>query len=227
MRSVARPLALLLAAVLCLASAVAQEKPARKEKPAKPEPTPAAAEGEKPKRPGLLKRIFGGGGREKAPEGQPAAPEPPPEKKRPSRSRNEQKPTPEPEGDATVRPPKPAAEPAVAPAPAPAPTAERPPTPAPGKIKAQAPVARATPAPDPLLTEKARYDEVRSRALADPKIAELRQKADEAPTEEAGRQELRAYNKALFQKMRALDPSLKDRIDRMETAVLKQLGGTN
>jgi hypothetical protein len=34
---------------------------------------------------------------------------------------------------------------------------------------------------------------------------------------------LKAYNKALFSRMRKADPSVKERIDQMEAAVLKRL----
>ena len=71
--------------------------------------------------------------------------------------------------------------------------------------------------------EKAKYDEVKSRAVQDKKIQELKAKADAAPTDAEGRKALRAYNKALFQKMRSLDSSIRGRVDRMETAVLKRL----
>jgi hypothetical protein len=74
--------------------------------------------------------------------------------------------------------------------------------------------------------EKAKYDEVRVRALEDPRVKELKGKADEALTDDEGRKALRAYNKALFQKMRSLDGSIKDRVDRMEAAVMKRLEGS-
>jgi hypothetical protein len=97
-------------------------------------------------------------------------------------------------------------------------------TPAPTQTKEQQALAKAHASGDADTIEKAKYDEVKSRAAADEKVAALKQKAEAAPTDEEGRKDLRAYNKALFQKMRALDPSLKARIDRMEAAVLKQLG---
>ncbi len=119
---------------------------------------------------------------------------------------------------------------------------KKPATPAPGKKGAKGAKA-ATPAPEekPLskeqlavkeamaggdaeTIEKARYDEAKSRAQEDARVRELRQKADDATTEDEGRKALRAYNKALFQKMRSLEPAIKERADRMEAAVLKQLG---
>ena len=73
--------------------------------------------------------------------------------------------------------------------------------------------------------EDARYDYAKARAVNDQSILNLKDKADSATTEEEGRKDLRAYNRALFEKMRKLEPSISERIDRMETAVLKRLGG--
>jgi hypothetical protein len=94
------------------------------------------------------------------------------------------------------------------------------------KTKEEQALAAANESGDAEAIEKAKYDEVRSRVVGDEKLQALKQKAENAPTEEEGRKDLKAYNKALFQKMRSLDPSLKGRIDRMESAVLKQLDGT-
>jgi hypothetical protein len=78
---------------------------------------------------------------------------------------------------------------------------------------------------DPDAIEKAKYNEAKTRALEDSHVKELKQKADTAATEEEGKKALRAYNKALFQKMRSVgDDSIHDRIDRMEAAVLRDLG---
>ena len=84
-------------------------------------------------------------------------------------------------------------------------------------------MAKAQAGGDQEAIEKAKYDEVKSRAAADPQIAELQSKADTATSEEDGRKALRTYNKALFQKMRTLEPGLDARIDRMESAVLKRI----
>ncbi len=92
--------------------------------------------------------------------------------------------------------------------------------------KEQVALQQATASGNPDAIEKAKFDEVKSRAAADPHIQELRQKANEAGDDVEGRKALRSYNKALFQKMRSLgDESVQDRIERMESAVLKNLGG--
>jgi hypothetical protein len=79
---------------------------------------------------------------------------------------------------------------------------------------------------NPIAIEKAKYDEVKSRAVQDEKIVALKEKADSATDEEEGRKALRAYNKALFQKMRTLDSSIRERVDLMEEAVMRRLEPT-
>jgi hypothetical protein len=85
----------------------------------------------------------------------------------------------------------------------------------------------ATPPPElatPEAQEKWKYDEARKRALEDPDVQALKQKADAATDPDEGRRALRAYNKALFDKMRSLEPSVKDRINAIEAGVMKRLG---
>jgi hypothetical protein len=77
---------------------------------------------------------------------------------------------------------------------------------------------------DPEAKEKFRFDKVKAEAAADPTVQELKQKADSAATDEEARSAQRAYNKALFNRMKKIDDSLSDRIDQMEAAVLKRLG---
>ena len=72
--------------------------------------------------------------------------------------------------------------------------------------------------------EKQKYDQAKAKAASDPKIQELRGKADLAPTEDESRKALRAYNKAMFKRMKEIDPSIKDHVDRMEAAVMSRLG---
>ena len=72
--------------------------------------------------------------------------------------------------------------------------------------------------------DKQKYDQAKAKAAADPKIQELRGKADLAPSEDESRKALRVYNKAIFKRMKEIDPSIKDRVDRMEAAVMSRLG---
>jgi colicin import membrane protein len=150
--------------------------------------------------------------------------------------------------DAPEQAEKPAESTPVAEAPAEKPTepqAPAPATPAPGKkgrraeaaakaaaAKAAAAAAAAAeaekkPQPpenaDPETLEKWKYDQAKATAQQDGEVVALKEKADAAPSDDEARKALRAYNKALFARMRKADPSIKERVDRMETAVLKRL----
>jgi hypothetical protein len=57
----------------------------------------------------------------------------------------------------------------------------------------------------------------------DPHVKSLKAKADDASTDEESRKALRAYNKALFEKIRKIDDSVSERADRLEAAILKRL----
>lgn len=77
------------------------------------------------------------------------------------------------------------------------------------------------PAPAKAGTEDERFANARKAAAEDPKVVELREKADLAKTEEAGTKAMRAYLRALYGKMRTLEPSLEGRINLTEAAALK------
>jgi len=70
-------------------------------------------------------------------------------------------------------------------------------------------------------SEDERFANARKAAAEDPKVVELREKADLAKTEEAGSKAMRAYLRALYAKMRTLEPSLEGRINLTEAAALK------
>jgi hypothetical protein len=132
----------------------------------------------------------------------------------------------------TEKPEKATAEPADKKEPDVANVAEAPTaTPAPrktSKTKEKTPaVAKAGPpeppaGSDPEVIEKFKYDQAKAKALEDSEIQELKQKADNSTSDEESKKASRAYNKALFNKMRRIDSSLKDRIDRMEAAMMKR-----
>ena len=65
---------------------------------------------------------------------------------------------------------------------------------------------------------EARFRSVEARAQADAAVRELKLKIHNAKTNEEQAAAWQAHRRALFQKMRELDPSLKDRIDRAESA---------
>jgi hypothetical protein len=71
--------------------------------------------------------------------------------------------------------------------------------------------------------EKYRFDVAKSKALGDPEVAALKNKADEATTEDESKKALRAYNKALFEKIRRVDSSVSEYSERLEAAILKRL----
>jgi len=76
---------------------------------------------------------------------------------------------------------------------------------------------------DPDAKEKFLFDKVKAEAAADPEVTELKTKADSAVFDQEGKDAQRAYNKALYNKMRKIDGSLEERINAVETAILKRL----
>jgi len=86
----------------------------------------------------------------------------------------------------------------------------------------KAPVAPSSDA-DAEAQEKFRYEVAKEKALQDPEVQKLKEKADGATEDAEARKAQRAYNKALFGKMRSVDGSIKDRADRIEAAILKRL----
>ena len=88
-----------------------------------------------------------------------------------------------------------------------------PPTPAP---KAASP--RPRPAPETEALREARFRNVEARAHGDAEVRELKLKIQNAKTNEEQAAAWQEHRRALFQKMRELEPSLKDRIDQAENA---------
>ena len=76
---------------------------------------------------------------------------------------------------------------------------------------------------DAEVKEKFRFDQARAKVGEDPQVKALKQKADEASTDDESRKALRAYNRALFEKIRKIDSSVSDRATRLEAAILKRL----
>lgn len=71
--------------------------------------------------------------------------------------------------------------------------------------------------------EKYKYDMAKAKALTDPEVLKLKEKADSAVNEDEARKAQRAYTKALFDKMRSVDGSIKERADRIEAGILRRL----
>ena len=93
----------------------------------------------------------------------------------------------------------------------------------------EAPKAKKTPKPasDSSASDKAaqtedeRFTAARKAAYEDPRVAELRAKADAAKNEEAANRAMRSYLRALYGKMRTLEPTLEERINLTEAAALR------
>ena len=105
------------------------------------------------------------------------------------------------------------------PAPVPAPAPAQPAT-----APAEAPKRKAVPtkvASKETVSEDERFNIARKTAAEDPKVKELREKADQAKNEDTGSKAMRAYLRALYGKMRSLEPTLEERINLTEAAALK------
>jgi len=66
------------------------------------------------------------------------------------------------------------------------------------------------------------FQAAKAKALEDKHVQELQAASDSATGDDA-RAASRRYYKALFEKMRQIDPSVKDRIDRTEAAALRRV----
>ena len=71
--------------------------------------------------------------------------------------------------------------------------------------------------------EKYRFEIAKAKAMEDAQVKGLKAKADEAASDEESRTALRAYNKALFEKIRRIDSGVSERATRMEAAILRRL----
>ena len=72
-------------------------------------------------------------------------------------------------------------------------------------------------------SERARLSEIQTKALEDKQVRSLQEKADNAASDDEQAKASKQYYKALYNKMRKLDESLKNRIDRIESATMKRL----
>ncbi len=236
--------ALLLTSVATFAAETAPQTPMLLAKNTMASATPS--ESDAPKKPGFFKRVFGA---------KPVATPIPIEKAtpKPQRTTRKTRPTPAAHNDeedakptvekddknedkkgaesADSKPPEPEKPAPSAPEDAKPPAPEKPPVESKHGKKGAPPVAKKTgnTPPEGLDAEgleKWKYNDAKAKALEDPEIVELKHKADATPDEAEGRKALRAYNRALYNKMRRIDPSIKDRIDRIEAGVMKRLGGT-
>lgn len=70
---------------------------------------------------------------------------------------------------------------------------------------------------------RAHFQETKARALEDKTVRDLQEKADNAAEGDAQRKATREYYETLYNKMRKLDPALKNQIDRTESATMRRL----
>jgi hypothetical protein len=92
------------------------------------------------------------------------------------------------------------------------------------EIVATKPAPEPPPGSDPETVEQWKYNEAKRKAMEDSRVQDLKEKADNVADEAEAQKAMRAYNRALFEKMRKLDPSIKERIDGTEAALLRRLG---
>jgi len=85
--------------------------------------------------------------------------------------------------------------------------------------KASAPLAEG----DSEAVERRKYNDAKAKAMEVAEIQRLKERADNAITDEESRKAMRAYNRALADEMRQIDPSIKERIDQIEKLILKRL----
>jgi hypothetical protein len=71
--------------------------------------------------------------------------------------------------------------------------------------------------------EEERYEAIKAEAKADPRIRDLKEKADSAVGDDAARNAAIAYYRALFQRIRETDKTLTERADLAEEAMMRRL----
>jgi hypothetical protein len=70
--------------------------------------------------------------------------------------------------------------------------------------------------------ESSRFQAAKTKALQDKHVQDLQATADSATGDDAKSAE-RRYYRELYSRMREIDPTVKDRIDRTEAATMKRL----
>jgi hypothetical protein len=96
-------------------------------------------------------------------------------------------------------------------------------TPAKAVEKPAPKVLRGTAAVEAEAEENTRFEAARALAFEDAAVKKLREKAENVTGEAEGTKALKEYFKALYGKMRSLEPALKERVDLTEAAALRQL----
>ncbi len=94
------------------------------------------------------------------------------------------------------------------------------------KEKPEAPLVETKTPAEEEAEETSHLQAAKAKALQDQRIQDLQSKAD-ATTGDEAKTATRRYYRALYEKMRQIDPSLKDRIDRTEEATLRRVEQEN
>ncbi len=74
------------------------------------------------------------------------------------------------------------------------------------------------------LDDGAKFKSAKAKALEDAKLAELKSKADSEVDEAAAAKASAAYNRALFEKIREIDPSVSEYATKVEHALSRRVG---
>lgn len=194
----------------------ASEKAEKAEKAEKPEKPKAEKTGDS--RP-LLKRIFG-------PRATPTpAPTATPAPAPTAKSKPKPKPAPsEMPEEATAKTTPKTRPTTTVPAPSAAPSTAGGVKPKTGKGTAATPKKGTPTSTDPAaLDDGTKFKTAKAKALEDAKIAELKNKADTELDDAAAAKASTAYNHALFQKIREIDPSVSDYATKVEHALTKRV----
>ena len=88
--------------------------------------------------------------------------------------------------------------------------------------KPEAPVVETKTPQEEEAEESSHFHAAKDKALQDAGIQDLQNKADSATGDDA-KPAMRRYYKALYEKMRDIDPAIKDRIDRAEAATMRRV----
>jgi hypothetical protein len=96
----------------------------------------------------------------------------------------------------------------------------------PQEEKAQEPVVETKTPAEEEAEETSHFQAAKTKALQDQHVQALQSKADAATGDDA-KAAMRRYYRALYEKMRDIDPTIKDRIDRTEEATLRRVEQEN
>jgi hypothetical protein len=71
--------------------------------------------------------------------------------------------------------------------------------------------------------DERRFQTAKEKAKTEPRLQELKAKADNAVTDEEARKAAVTYNRALFRRIREIDNSVTDRANEIEEAILRRI----